>query len=490
MENQNKSFFKRVWNRFKKQTPAPPIDPAPPQSGAEAKPLQDEAPKENPFFDDLGNGSGKHFSDPINFDFDTWVYQNGKSFWEQGQRDGRKGIDPRSFFDYGKVHARGLVEQILRFLNGNKAAIEVQKSFADSKAKFERQKYERIQDTIHMRDRFPNKHSRFRGWFYIVIAIVLIVADIPLSILIVKKGFEMGKETELFNLIHPDIMSLLLALGIAFVATMVKIVYDDFFGGRLSHFATIIEDHQDIDHNNKKDRLRLWASYFGKKIFLLFALGLSVITIFKLGEFRFETMKVEKVASMNAEKEASIKKIRRDYDAITISNKQEIIIKKIEAINNRYQEKENSIDLGKWSFILLTLSFPVIGGICLSMGLHNLENRREFKDKKKDEKKAISDWELANQTVCTLQGKLASLNSSLKYVEKPDFEERLFSYFLAVYEHGYTDGYFYPDEIVGKFSYFDKALRMRNKLVARQVLGSTYQGFPSKEFEDLKKTSK
>lgn len=488
MENQKKSFFRRVWSRFQKLGKGTSNEQAQQQQDATKEKLDsEEAPQENPMFEELGTDTAKHFSDPSNFNFDVWIYLHGKSLWEQGQRDGRKGMDPRSFSNYGKVHARGLVEQVRRLLNGNKATIEVEKRLADATADFEKMKYERIQDAIHMRHRFPGKHSFSRGIIYLISAFFLVLADFPLSILVVKQGFEMGKTTDLFGFIKADYLSLILAVGIALIATMVKIVYEDFFGGRLSHYATIFSDHKDIDQNNKKDRNKMRWGYFGKKFFLLVALTLSIVTICKLGAFRFETMKTDKVAILENEKENKIIKLKKGYEQLD-TNSKKAIDNKIDGIRQRYDEKEQKIDLGKDAFILLTLCFPVIGGICLSLGLHNLSNRREFENNLEKEEKAKADWVAANQIVCTLEGHLARLDSSIQYVEDLKFEERLFAYLLATYEHGYTDGYYYPDEIVGKATYFDKALRMRNKLVSRQVLERTYQGFPEKEFNDLKNT--
>ncbi|MDX2249181.1 MAG: hypothetical protein SF052_20505 [Bacteroidia bacterium] len=224
-------------------------------------------------------------------------------------------------------------------------------------------------ELIRQSQLFSRHYSFSLMIIYISCAILLVVSDIPLALELTKDGFGLGKTEEeslelvkLFDPLQDEKSSLnqfwdviranwevaLMSLGVALFTVYIKVFWDEFVGSPVQN--TVRQYHQ---LPGKYDLFELEViKRNGKQRFVIkfSVLVLTIATILVLGFFRVST--------------------------------------KIDAFEDRQKlaEQEGIVlpDSEKWSyldgaaFILITLMFPLIGGICLSKGLSILHNKRQL----------------------------------------------------------------------------------------------------------------
>ena len=96
-----------------------------------------------------------------------------------------------------------------------------------------------------------------------------------------------------------------------------------------------------------------------------------------------------------------------------------------------------------WAFILITLLFPLIGGICASLGLDKVQNALELskaKWKLRSYDKRIAE---ALKQLMIAQDEKEKFKSYLEWCTstEEDFVVRYSNYFISCYNHGYEKGW-------------------------------------------------
>lgn len=202
----------------------------------------------------------------------------------------------------------------------------------------QKDKYEEFLDYSQHETR---NFSRLLMWVYLIFAIVLLLADLPVSLSLVgyfRIGHTAGNAYFEEKIQDPEL--LMFSLGISFCTILVKILWDEYINTRLgSAQMTFDKLRTKYPHYTWSFRLEYWFKVLVKAL-LLAAL---FYTLFNLGKFR------------NA-------------------------FSSIDVLNTDILKKESNIkDVVFKSFMGISVIIPIISGICLSMGLFILGNIRNLR---------------------------------------------------------------------------------------------------------------
>lgn len=376
----------------------------------------------------------------------------GGAFRLLGEEDGRVGQKPTAVVEIALNKAtqwQALIEAVFRSrLAGAKQKVQdLEELFNLAKADYESQKS--YQEELQQAYRWNYKRfSRPMGLFYITISLLLILADMPLSMQLTAEGFD---------LTPGSFQAIVLSIGIVLVTIFIKVYYDEYFGRPLEKSVTQFKrknlpglqpptdssDHKDnsIQHDNSKQKdypdsdltwiRRVWAWRLIVKTGILFAI-IGTFTV--LGYFRFKVFREawldQGIATETAAEKAA------EFDAAFGTP-------------------------ALISFILVTLLFPIVGGVFASLGLDRIQNARQLKRSRakvqtyaRTREKALGQLMKANHTK-------ENYDSYMTWCKKEqgDFIPNYTKYFFSCYLHGYEKGAreHLPDDL------FDFAQQFRSR---------------------------
>lgn len=315
----------------------------------------------------------------------------------------------------------------------------------------------------HGRYHVPLSCSRLAFIFYGFLGFFLLLSDIPLALQLIQKGFKFDDPApenamhKLFSVAFRNVITdnwevILTAIGISFCTVMIKIVYDEMIG--TPYAAEVLRRKQffDLFHRKKKDdntdyftpteanniRYNQWL----KTLVKLVLLAGTIYMIFTLGQFRVKSLEIVDIERRyNDDIEKAVN--RNTFDSASSGSH-------IRELDDRKQAaiKQNRIDnagLYSHTFSVITLFFPIISGICLSLSLTALQNRRKIKKSEK----------LCEQLESVLQRKADALGKDeaafkewLKeeeYISHPDWLKSFSEKLVSLYQYGYTTGKIRPD---------------------------------------------
>jgi len=285
------------------------------------------------------------------------------------------------------------------------------------------------------------------GVVYIIVAILLIIADIPLSVKLTKEGFVLKEWWEVIAM----------SLGIALCTVYVKIYYDEFIAHPIEKSVTQFKPKNlpGVDQNEQelKSIKTTWLVRFSVKTFILL---FSLVTIMALGIFRFQFFEGQVKRSFNATNTTNTTG-GLTYNTPSGSG------------NNLYTDYFDWKT--KTAFILITILFPVIGGVCASLGADKIQNYRELKQT--DKNCALKQQVYLNslKDLNEVEKRLKNCANYLKWCsEEGNFIIEYTSFFISHYVHGYERGIIKAN--LGK-DLFNKAEELRKKLIAKQAFSVT-----------------
>lgn len=300
--------------------------------------------------------------------------------------------------------------------------------------------------------------STVLGFIYLIAAVLLIFADVPLAIKLTREGFLLTQSWEV----------LAMSIGIALCTIYTKIYYDEYIGSSIEQSITRLKGLSHIDYDNEDEVKVVKAAYkkrFWVKTFILF---FSFATILILGFFRFQIF-------------------------IFLLSKGGVSESVIQVVSS---------PLTQWAFILITLLFPLIGGVCASLGFERVQNFNENKSIYKEARlkelarvKASKDLEEAKKRrqICSSYLKWCG-----KYFNEPEklahdladnlnFVEDYTLYFISCYAHGYERGMTKKNQ---KLDIFFKAEEFRKRMIADHTARVTQKISPEEFYENLKNLAK
>jgi hypothetical protein len=286
----------------------------------------------------------------------------------------------------------------------------------------------------------PQSYSLSLWGIYSLVAMVLIAADLPLSLKLVAKGY--GVESGSWG-------AVLLALGVALSGILIKYLLDSFV--------------YDEEQEKKK-----WVVTVPLLLILLLFLSTTlVLGVYRAGVEQNMTIERLKTRKMVYQQEYSEKKDQATLDLI---NKADEDLKQAEAEGR-----------GFWrtgSFVALTLLFPIAGGICFSVGWRKLIRFHRFRKVEEVLGKVESEYREEELRYERTRGALESLEA--KRTREQDAYQNGDAYtdmLVRLYMHGYERGRNVPETVDASASLYDRCEKAVNKLLAGK-LRARYWGVP------------
>jgi hypothetical protein len=302
---------------------------------------------------------------------------------------------------------------------------------------------------------------------YLSAAAMLMLADIPLSLTLVARGFDMKTEVEDPNTGElatvKDLLTntrltithlwepLIMALGIALAGVFIKYFMDE---------VLFREDPPQTDGKRFYQRRSFWRTTVLSVLFVGF-----LWTIIVLGFFRADIQRQEKLYALRTQ--VSIDGANRGLTSEQIDRNYEVA-------------KQELVDKDKWAemaFISLTLMFPVAGGICFSAGWRRLEKTTPFFAPKVrlwvtglKRGRAERRYEKFYQRLADAEAEFNTLSAKLER-EKSIYKkgELVQSLRMNLYLHGYQRGQTVPDTVDAGLSLYERCRKSLNKILARDA---------------------
>jgi hypothetical protein len=371
-----------------------------------------------------------------------------KCMYEMGRLDAALGVSIDNMADIAKAKAQEIFRHIDVMIKGRIAA--KQADMETKKRIMEDDDLDRQQERAHFvyvkyqYRFFPRSHSWLLGLFYMIVAIALIIADIPLALKLIQEGFNLsgtGTGPQGFPyLFKGDFWSILAlnwetvttAMGIALCTVYIKIYYDDFvaapYANQMMTFKRFVEDNnlnnevlgQEGMHRNIK------REYRGKR---LWKTGLAIFTllaILSLALFRLQT------AGKSGE-----------FDRTFVSDA---------------------------AFVMITLLFPVIGGICLSHGFANWQNMVRLYSAKSKCKACRKKYLHSGQQYALSQKEYEDLAAAeRRFCDEERMVNEYQGSLIAFYRWGFSTGGMQPEKYTKGEDFFNKILEWRNIAVSRRI---------------------
>lgn len=411
------------------------------------------------------------FSTFKGIEFRTWIWSIGEVFWRRGFNDGKLGQKKAPIYEMAKSSAFFVRDKIKSTYEGHLSKLETELELIREVHKDARHDYKKNDDydkriTEEYR-RNPRNFSKTLAIIYLLFAVLLVFADIPLALKLTQAGFDLdlGENFIIQDLFkHPlgvfqeNWEVILLAFGIALCTIYVKIFYDEFLGSPIEKNTVMLKNLEGIESNDEKRKIK--SIHFGRLAFKIFVLIFTLGTIYMLGQFRFETIEYQNRLKALAYTGESFE----DVDELFTSKETTSSPPKVEDPREVWRKT-----VTKYTFIAITLLFPIIGGICASLGLNNLEKIRELKKSKRLCEDATKGYLEASTKLKEANKSLSNWQSALKWCESNGFIKHLLSLFLNFYDHGYQRGLLVPENLLKGTDLYEKAEQLRNKLISRKI---------------------
>ncbi len=406
--------------------------------------------------------------------------------WKLGYVDGSIGQRQmtQAFFH---TQAEQVRDRYLYFLKGKsipaKTQAEELKERFNMASKVLEQAQDYRNDASIRRQLYPRQYSRSLAAIYLAVAILLLLADIPLALMVTQLVFDLAPPdkwhdiTNLFFRPKDDYCSgfflhiwlvitgnwqvTIMTIGVALCAIYFKIFYDDFMGysvdKSIRQFRLLSLHNRSKDstkEENQKEENRIRNLHYFRIIIKFLILGFTLFTIIHLGRVRAATESLQDAikdqSSISVEK--SIPELGNTSDQ-PLKNIDDKIVK----------GREDVHDKKKLMFILLTILLPLIAGICFSLGMGNLHNRQEsgfaeklYSSKVDEHTKALTAHKEAQMHVSTY-------DSFIGKCESDSFVKNYAISFYHCYLHGYERGIINP---LKQPDLYEHALKFRDRLLA------------------------
>ncbi|MDX6612509.1 MAG: hypothetical protein QOD75_1695 [Blastocatellia bacterium] len=432
------------------------------------RPEYPENPQDRTDYPDPSDGNNRNYRKP------PYAYIDEE--WHLGWTDGRVGQPPRLNKDIVEARVRTEAAEALLSTQAKMASKETtiaglsdlldkRKVRLESKEDF----YNKLSDK---RNRNYLEFSRSLGYLYLFFAILLFLADIPLSLKLVASGFQVPVEADLpagvapigsstkllidHLLFHPWVVlgnfweSLALAAGIAFVGIIVKYYVD-----------LIVLRDAETPGPKKLAIVVLTVILFG-----------FVTTIFFLGNFRAEqqSQAVRRQVETNLRNENEANKIFNSGNPNAlrkIFRENEIT----EEVTKRFNDTQ-ALSGSKWliqTFIALTLLLPIVGGVCFSASGSKLRNAKQYWFALLDYKKLEIECDKLSLSLKKEEGDLQGLRENLKQIlGDPDRLKSRAELKLGLYLHGYARGQTVPETLEEGASLYERCEKTVTKLLAKK----------------------
>lgn len=289
-----------------------------------------------------------------------------ENYEKKGFEDGKRNVRDNQIQLSAESLATEIHQHILAYLLKKKTQLETQREQISQKRNNTIEKYkncERTYQKLQEKESSEQGSKKFNAVsevMYLFFGVMLLVADIPLSMNIVDSFRIVQTEDLQFwdKFWTPDII--LFALGISFCAIYVKTLFDEYILSPDGHWFDQITDDTSFRHKS-----RLYAERILKLLVKLSVLTIIVVMLFHVGNVRAELVE-----------------------------------------NNKNKE---SVRIG---FFLISIIIPIVSGVCLSLGASIFKNINTLK------KLRIRTGELEEE-ILKLSNELSIINGRHEYYQSP-----------------------------------------------------------------------
>jgi hypothetical protein len=122
------------------------------------------------------------------------------------------------------------------------------------------------------------------------------------------------------------------------------------------------------------------------------------------------------------------------------------------------------------AFVIITILFPIIGGICLSHALTNFQNMVRLRRARRKCGKSRQEYLQAVEAYILIQKKYEDLMATS---ERLCDEDRMVAeyedYLLAFYRRGFSTGGMQPEKYIKGEDFYSKIMEWRNVAVSRKI---------------------
>lgn len=371
-----------------------------------------------------------------------------KYMYEMGRRDGALGVSLTNLADLAKATAQEMFRHIYVILKGSLAALKAEQDTRGSIMQYDDISHQRDQsyyDYVQYQYRFfPRNYSWFLFGFYLFIGLALILADMPLALKLIQQGFNIaggGAKDEtiphlftgnFWRIVALNWETFTTATGISLCTVYIKIFYDEFIG---------------TPYANKTMTFRRFAQENN----------------LKSTEQEAETMQGD------IKKEYRYK--RSWKTGLAIFTVAAIVILAFFRLQTAHKNGDFDLSFASGAaFVIITVLFPIIGGICLSHALTNFQNMVRLRHARRKCGKSRQQYLKAVEAYTLVQKKYEDL---LATSERLCDEDRMVSeyedYLIAFYRRGFSTGGMQPEKYNKGEDFFSKILEWRNMAISQNI---------------------
>lgn len=265
----------------------------------------------------------------------------------------------------------------------------------------------------------PSKYSPFSCILYLVSGFGLILSDIVLSFQITKNGFALEHSLEQWGM----------AIGIALATIYVKYFFDKYLLPPMERSVSAFKQENLPGVNDRsRDIIQVRLIWFLRFVFNTVVLAFFLVTIYKIGEFRFEYLEGE----------------------------------------NQYMDPPVEFtEITEEAFLLISLLLPIIGGICSAIGIRILENILFYRDTRRKFNKQRKELDRSQNELNLRAKKLKNFENYVNWCKLDGpFINNTAKFFYACYVHGYEFGF---QKRNAGMDLFDRAKELRKYQAAREA---------------------
>lgn len=364
--------------------------------------------------------------------------------WRIGWTDGRVGVPSQHALKLYEFEAERRLASARAQLEGERTKARVDHTAELSHQQLVQAVYdgvsERFRDIEKDRIDNPTSYSWPLGVFYLAVAIVLWIADVPLTLLAadglgIRTNYEALSNLQVIRATWTSMWEpLAFAIGIAALGLFFKFVTDFFFKPRFA----------------KRLSVRITAGILLAGVMAMVGYNLYVLARLRTGVRQLQ----------EAQRQAALGVTSIDIPALA-------------------QEMESRANL---SFILLTLTLPTIGGICASAGWHRIQNAIRYRTAEKEHERAHEKLVAARKSVHAAAAILATANASVENL--PSSSQGAAEAAQALYGHGFVRGFAIPETIHNGRRLHEQVGAVLRRLVAvreQQTVAARGQSAPAIE---------
>lgn len=380
-------------------------------------------------------------SDGNNGNFNRNPFQIDSDIWNLGWTDGRYGQPSKTYLDTIDAEFELKERDELVEIHQDIAKIKARSIFLEEEIdtlKSQFQKYKnQFENIYNNRIICRSEYSIPLAIIYILFAIGLFIADIPLTINLVAAGFGLSPSNSVAlspsNSVAFTIQQIIinywgvaiLALGLIMSGLFVKIFLDK------------------VVLSEPEERSNSFSTKWSTIVVLIVVLVLYLTTFWGLGHYREDQLRITEIANIKRNTETEFQNRIIMLGIKTPSpEKDENERLKANAIVQRIQAyEENKSKFAAYVFIALTILFPIIGGLCFSIGLRKYYKAKLYKELKLELKEVKNDLENSiiekkESEVILKQKEDLLINKKSSDIERKKFIE----WKKSIYLHGYERG--------------------------------------------------